>query len=267
LSVATYTVLGAGGRIGRRLVARLRADGHAVHAPARGEPLPRHRLGHVIYAVGVTADFRTRPLEAMQAHVCALMPLLAGTPFESLLYLSSTRVYLGAGHGREDAPVPVCSANASDLYNLSKLAGEAACLHAGRDAVRIARLSNVVIDDDDDDGADFVPTLRREARDGRIVLRADPESAKDYVHVDDVVALLPRIAAGGRERIYNVGSGVQIRHRQWADALRAATGCAVAAAPGAPTLSFPPLDVSRIRTEFGFAPRPVLPPALESPPC
>jgi nucleoside-diphosphate-sugar epimerase len=262
----TYTVLGAGGRIGRRLVARLRADGHAVNAPARGEPLPRHPLGHVIYAVGVTADFRTRPLEAMQAHVCALMPLLAGAPFDSLLYLSSTRVYLGAGHGREDAPVPVCSANASDLYNLSKLAGEAACLHAGRHAVRIARLSNVVVDDDDE-GTDFVPALRREARGGRIVLRADPDSAKDYVHVDDVVALLPRIAAGGRERIYNVGSGVQLRHRQWADALRAATGCAVTTVPDAPTLSFPPLDVSRIRTEFGFEPRPVLPPALESLPC
>jgi nucleoside-diphosphate-sugar epimerase len=257
--VARFTVLGAGGRIGRRLVANLRAQRHAVFAPARGDPaigtLP---LGHLIYAVGVTADFRTRPIETVQAHVCVLAQLLARGNFDSLLYLSSTRVYAGAASGREDAAISVNSADPSDLYNLSKLMGESLCLHAGAAAVRVARLSNVV-GGDDAEAADFVSALKREARHGRIVLRSAPDSAKDYVHLDDVVELLPRIALAGRHRLYNVAGGRNLSHRQWLDALQVQTGCAVELAPGAPCHVFPPVDIGRIRDEFGFAPRRVLP--------
>jgi nucleoside-diphosphate-sugar epimerase len=98
----------------------------------------------------------------------------------------------------------------------------------------------------------------REARSGRIVLRTAADSAKDYIHIDDVVELLPRIATCGRERIYNVASGIQITHSQWADLLALYTGCTVDVAPGAKALRFIPIDICRIQTEFDFQPRPVL---------
>lgn len=257
--VARFTVLGAGGRIGRQLVAHLQSRGHVVFAPAREDPaIDTLPLGHLVYAIGVTADFRTRPLETVQAHVCVLAQLLARGNFDSLLYLSSTRVYAGAASGHEDAPITVRSSDPSDLYNLSKLMGEALCLHAGRPAVRVARLSNVV-GGDDTGAVDFVAALGREAQAGRIVLRTAPDSAKDYVHIDDVVELLPRIALAGRERIYNVASGQLVRHQQWLDALQARTGCRVELTPSARRQSFPPVDIARIRDEFGFAPRRVLP--------
>lgn len=253
-----WTVLGASGTIGRRLVAQLRAAGQTVDTPGRGDAgLYRRPLGHVIYAIGLTADFRQRPYDTVQAHVSVLAELLQQGDFESLLYLSSTRVYGRAAGGREDNPLPVLAQDPSDLYNLSKLMGESLCLQDARAGVRVARLSNVV-GGEDADSANFVPSLVREARSGRIVLQTAADSAKDYIHIDDVAELLPRIAAGGRERLYNVASGVQTTHAQWTAQLAVQTGCAVEVAPGAPNVRFIPVDIGRIRAEFDFQPRPVL---------
>ncbi|QBK06329.1 NAD-dependent epimerase/dehydratase family protein [Hylemonella gracilis] len=232
--------------------------GEAVHAPVRGDAsLYQRPLGHVIYAIGLTADFRQRPYDTVQAHVSLLAEVLQRTDFESLLYLSSTRVYGRASHGREDAPLPMLAQDPSDLYNLSKLMGESLCLHGGRSGVRVVRLSNVV-GGDDEDSANFVPSLLREARAGRIVLQTALDSAKDYIHIDDVAELLPRIAAQGRERLYNVASGVQTLHKQWVQQLTMQTGCAVEVMPNAPTTHFAPIDTQRIRTEFGYRPRSAL---------
>lgn len=253
-----WTVLGASGTIGRHLAARLRADGQTVHTPGRNEPgLYGQPLGHVIYAIGLTADFRTRPFDTVQAHVTLLAELLQRADFTSLLYLSSTRVYARAASGREETDLGVQPQDPSDLYNLSKLMGESLCLHGGRTGVRVVRLSNVV-GGEDADSTNFVPSLVREARGGRIVLQTAPDSAKDYIHIDDVAGLLPRIALQGQERLYNVASGLQTRHAQWTEQLQKQTGCRVEVAPGAPTISFVPIDISRIRTEFAFVPRPVL---------
>jgi nucleoside-diphosphate-sugar epimerase len=253
-----WTVLGASGVIGRRLVAHLRGRGEAVQAPARDDAsLYQRPLGHVIYAIGLTADFRQRPYDTVQAHVSLLAEVLQRADFESLLYLSSTRVYGRAAHGREDALLPMLAQDPSDLYNLSKLMGESLCLHGGRDRVRVARLSNVV-GGDDEDSANFVPSLLREARAGRVVLQTAMDSSKDYIHIDDVVELLPRIAAQGRERLYNVASGMQTAHAQWVRQLAAQTGCAVEVLPDAPTIHFAPIDTQRIRSEFGYQPRSAL---------
>jgi len=243
--------------IGRRLVAHLRAGGDEVWAPERGDEQSfRRPLGHVIYAIGITADFRTRPLDTVQAHVCLVTQLLREADFDSLLYLSSTRVYAGAASGDEDAALQVRSQNPSDVYNLSKLMGESVCLASGRQAVRVVRLSNVV-GGDDAETDNFLPALWREAQTGQIVLRSALSSAKDYIHIDDVVNLLPRIARSARDVIYNVASGQQITHGQWVERLVALTGCIITVLPNAPEMGFVPVNVSRVCTEFGFVPRSV----------
>lgn len=252
-----WTVLGASGTIGRKLTANLMAAGQAVYTPGRNEDLHRRPLGHVIYAIGLTADFRQRPYDTVHSHVSVLAELLQNGNFKSLLYLSSTRVYGRANCGREDSLLPTLSQDPSDLYNLSKLMGESLCLQDSRAGVRVARLSNVV-GGDDAESVNFVPNLLREALSGRILLQTAADSIKDYIHIDDVAELLPRIAAGGHERLYNVASGVQITHEQWTTLLSAHTGCLVEVAPFAPTVRFVPIDIGRIRTEFDFQPRPVL---------
>ena len=144
--MAAFTILGAGGRIGQALVTALRPH-HPVRAIDRAA-LPgllsaREPAGHVICCIGLTGDFRTRPLATAEAHVAIPARILADIPFESFLYLSSTRVYAHAATTKEDALLPASPGDPSDLYNLTKLAGEALCLSDPRPTVRAVRLSNV----------------------------------------------------------------------------------------------------------------------------
>ncbi len=166
-------------------------------------------------------------------------------------------MYGGQSQGAEDAALSVNPHDPSDLYNLSKLMGESMCLASGRSGVRVARLSNVV-GADDAESSNFLPSLLRDARAGHITLRTDLASAKDYIHIEDVLHLLPRIALQGRQSMYNVASGQQVTHGQWVDRLVAKTGCTVQVLENAPVVHFAPVDVTRIQAEFGFEPRPVL---------
>jgi len=247
-----FTVLGSSGFIGKHLVAHLLASGHEVFGPIRNDPAVFEKpLDHVIYCVGLTADFRQRPFDTVRAHVCYLADLLEKANFESFLFLSSTRVYAGAASGDEHA-----SLIAGDLYNLSKLTAESLCFASGRNAVRVARLSNVV--GAADIGSDnFLFALAREALAGRIVLRVDPASAKDYIHVGDVVQMLPKIAAAGKAPIYNLASGRQVSHGEWVSKLANLTGCQVDTVADAPLVTFPEVVVTRLREDFGFMPRSV----------
>ncbi len=258
LPPSTFTVLGASGYIGSRLAAHLQAQGHTVWAPARGDAEVFTRpLGHVMYCVGLTADFRTRPFDTVDAHVGLLTEVLRRAQFDSLLYLSSTRVYMGAASTHEDAPLAVLPGDASYLYNLTKLTGESLCHASGRPGVRVARLSNVVGPGMDAASGNLVADLLHQARQGHMVLRSDPQSAKDYVHVADVLDWLPRIALQGRYPVYNVASGSQTTHSQWLAWLGNRYANTFEVLEGAPLQRLVPIDVSRLRTEWGVVARPV----------
>lgn len=251
------TVLGGKGFIGRHLVDYLKSIGCDVFVPERNDAeLFNQSLGHVFYCIGLTGDFRSRPFDTVRAHVTVLSELLEHAEFDSLLYLSSTRVYGRSITTAENDALSVLAEAPSDLYNISKLMGESLCLSSGAEKVRVARLSNVV---GPGMGADnFIGELAREACSGLITLRTNPESAKDYVLIDDVVRMLWSITKEGRDRIYNVASGRQIAHHQWTSALHDTTGCQVRVDMQAPLQSFPVIDVQRIKNEFHFSPKSVL---------
>ena len=138
-----YTILGGRGFIGTRLATHLRSLGHEVWVPERDDPaMFSAPLGRVFYCIGLTADFRQRLLDTVDAHVCLLNRVLRSGNFDSLLYLSSTRVYAGAGSTHEGANLVVSPLLPGDLYNLSKLMGESVCLASGGPA-KVVRLSNV----------------------------------------------------------------------------------------------------------------------------
>lgn len=258
LPLSTFTVLGATGYIGSRLVAHLQAQGHTVWAPARGDAEVFTRpLGHVMYCVGLTADFRTRPFDTVDAHVGLLAEVLRRAQFESLLYLSSTRVYMGAASTHEDAPLSVLPGDPSYLYNLTKLTGESLCHACGRAGVRVARLSNVVGPGMDAASGNLVADLLHQARQGHMVLRSDPQSAKDYVHVADVLDWLPCIALRGRSTVYNVASGIQTPHAQWLEWLGARYASTYEVLDGAPLQRIAPINASRLHAEWGGVARPV----------
>lgn len=255
MTTAEITVLGGTGFIGGQLVRRLRQAGHACFVPARDDDSIFHRpLGIVIYAIGLTADFRVRPLETVEAHVCLLRRLLEAGNFDGLTYLSSTRVYAGVGDSREEAFLRVNPNDGSDLYNLSKLMGESLCLHGGQPGLSVARLSNVVGLRRDPDM--FIDQLLDEGRrTGKVVFRTSLESRKDYIALDDAVELVARIALSGSAGIYNVASGEGVSNAEIAAALETELGFEATVVPDAPTWDFTAIDVSKARRDFEFTPR------------
>lgn len=252
-----YTVLGAKGFIGTQVALLARRLGHDVFCPARDEQLDGRHLDHVIYTIGLTADFRTRPFDTVTAHVTKLQEILTRTSFDSLVYLSSTRVYSRcdgmATPAAEDAAIPVLSSDFSDLYNLSKLMGESIALASGPH-VKAARLSNVFGPDFESDN--FLTSVIRDCvQRGHVELRTSLESAKDYVAVEDVAEILLRLSTGGSHRIYNVASGVNTTHREIVERLSQLTGASVTVADDSPLVTFPTIDISRLRTDLNFTPR------------
>lgn len=251
------TVLGASGFIGSGLVTRLASLGVDHCAVGREEDLPGANLGHVIYCIGLTADFRSRPFDTVAAHVCKLLEVLRNCRFDSLLYLSSTRLYSDVDESTaEESMLRIAPLNPSDLYNASKIMGESIVLNCGRHA-KVARLSNVYGCDVTSDN--FLASIIRDAiTRKKIELHTSPDSAKDYISLDNVVDGLIQIATSGKEQIYNLASGVNVANAQLTEKLRALTGCAVQFSEAAQLVTFPPINIDRMRTEFDFHPSFVL---------
>lgn len=253
----TSTILGGHGFIGRHLARKLRARGVPCWVPERGDPdLFKRPLGTVYYCIGLTADFRTRPYDTVDAHVGFLRQILEAANFDSLVYLSSTRVYAGSVVAQEDQPLTVDPNNLDQLYNLSKLMGESLALASGRDC-RIARLSNVL--GPTMSGANFVGAVVEEAARSRAVhFHSDLQSEKDYVWIDDVVDGLIAVAEKGSRSIYNVAGGANVRNEIIADLL-SARHIHIGVERNAPIISFPRISIEKLALETGFRPAPVVP--------
>lgn len=224
-----YTVIGAGGFVGSRVLACLKAEGLEVYAPERGDPeLWRRNLGRVFYCAGLTGDYRQRPFAAVEAHVSLVAGLLQDARFDRLVYLSSTRLYdaLPDGEGREDRAIPLDPANPRFVYELSKALGENLTLNQSQGRGAVARLSYVF--DWSNRAEGFLSDwLRRAVKARSLTVDSSPVNGRDYIHLDDVVVALRAIVDSMTTEIVNVASGTTLSNAQIAEVF-AAHGWSVA---------------------------------------
>lgn len=253
-----YTILGASGFIGKNLCSFLEQRQIEYFAPDRNYTFKKDEdLGNIIYCIGLTADFRTKPIETVKAHVCKITEVLENAKFDSLLYLSSTRVYNSSDSGKEDSTLLVNPNDFSDLYNISKLMGESICLSQPNEKIRVARLSNVIGNDFNSDN--FLFSLIKEAvKDKKITLRLPPDNAKDYIHIDDVLKLILLISEKGSKRVYNIASGIKTSNQEIIDELKKFIQFKLDIAERSKPLDFPGISIKQIETEFSFTPANIL---------
>ena len=254
--MSSVTVLGASGFIGSHVVQKLKALQIDFYSPRREEDVRNKKLGNVIYCIGLTADFRGRPFETVEAHVCKLLQVLQDCDFDSLLYLSSTRLYDSQSAAREDDALHIKPLNTGDLYNISKAMGESLALSSGK-KVRIARISNVY--GGDFTSGNFLSSIIRDAvTTNKVTLQTSFDSEKDYISVESVADLLIKIATAGSETIYNLASGTNTSNFALTERIRSLTGCEVVVASGASKIIYPHINIERIRREFHFKPMSVV---------
>jgi nucleoside-diphosphate-sugar epimerase len=249
----TFTVFGASGYIGSALVQHLRTKHHLVFPVMRdGTGLPSTgSLGHVVYAIGLTGEFRCKPFETVEAHVSKLSKVLQLVRFDSFLYLSSTRLYEGIPGDvlvNESSGI-VLPPQHLDTYNTSKLLGEALCAATGPHC-RVARLSNVY--GHGISKSTFLGSvLAQLGNSEEVTIRESADSAKDYVSIENVCTLLEAVALHGRDTVYNIASGQRVCHQQIVDAMPPQFQGRVRFAPNAATRLFPSIDISRVSEQFG----------------
>lgn len=254
-----FTVLGAEGFVGSRLLTSLRQQGHNVHTPAReDESWLGQELGHVFYCIGLTNDYHVRPFDTVEAHVSLLNRLLRQGRFERLVYLSSTRLYdsLAAKVGDESAVLQLDPTSPRQLYDLSKALGENLCLTHSAGRACVARLS-CVYSDTLSEGGFLAQVLPRVAQVESFAIDSSLAYARDYVHVDDVVGLLQAMLERGAQGIYNVSAGQNTSNGELLEALRRLTGVQVNCARD-DVQHAPQVSIDKARQDFAFQPRQLL---------
>ena len=251
------TILGATGFIGRRLQARLSAEGWDVYAPDKGDvSLFGRDMGVVFYCAGLTADYDRRPFDTVEAHATLVSELIRAGRFERLIYLSSTRLYDGQAAAvlDETAPLVFDPTDPRRVYDLSKALGENLTLTRTEGRGAVARLSNVF--DWEPEAPGFLSEwLIEAARTLDIQLDSSPLVRRDYIHLDDVVAALIAMSERPAAGIVNVATGELVANGDIAN-LFVQAGWRVTFSRDAQPASPPSVDIGRLRS-LGVTPQPV----------
>ena len=253
MSKLKFTILGSSGFIGSNVSKTLKNKNFDCYTPdVRKESLDGKNLGNVIYSLGVS-DFRNKPLDTIEAHICILNKILKNCNFDSLLYISSGRMYYNVDSTLEENSLIGNPNMKNDLYNISKLQGESLCMSMNNPKIKIIRPSNVV-------GITapsnlFIPSLIKEAvTTKKIILHSTLDSEKDYVYIDDLVQLIPKIISSNKFQVYNIASGYNISSNKIIDEIIHLTDCKLEIASDAKKFSSGQINIDRIKNEFNFEP-------------
>ena len=284
-------VTGGTGFVGANLVRRLVADGHQVHLLARPE-FSSWRIDSIrdrieIHEVSLSDKDRLRSMLATiepawvfhlavhgayswqtdeaQMHETNVLGTL------NLLKASTeigVEMFVNAGssseYGRQDhAPAEIADTHPETPYGKTKAIATSICFFAALDGVRVCTLRLYSAYGPFEDPRRLLPSLIVHGQRGMFPALVNPQTARDFVHVDDAVEALLLVAQRGAEppaAIYNVGTGVQTTVGEAVNVARHVLNI-----PGEPQWGSMPArvwdtdtwvaDSRKIRTDLGWEPR------------
>jgi UDP-glucose 4-epimerase len=258
VSAKRALVTGAAGFVGANLTRRLLAEGHEIHVLQRPgsddwrlREIDAELVTHladlrdqaaVESAVRASAPDWIFHLAAHGAYswqkdsrgifesnlmgTMALAEACVAEGFEAFVHAGSSSEYGAKDHApsEEEAPAP------NSDYAVAKASATLLCRYLReRSGLRITTLRLYSVYGPWEDPRRLMPTLVVHGLDGTLPPLVDPDTARDFVHVDDVcdafllAAATPVPQSSG---IYNVGSGIQSTLREVVEAARAVLGIA-----------------------------------------
>ena len=83
-----------------------------------------------------------------------------------------------------------------------------------------------------------------------IQIYGDGNNIRDYVYIDDVLDLIPKISINGKDKSYNIGSGKNIESEKLINKISEITGCSVEVSSDAKEYSYPETSIIKIKKEL-----------------
>jgi UDP-glucose 4-epimerase len=215
---ARVVVLGAGGVLGKALLASLKADGIAalgvgsrdidLQAPDAAEKLKNLLKPDdaVVFLSALTPD-KGRDIATMMKNLRmaeASAAAFAAVKCRQLVYMSSDAVYqFGVGAVDETTP-----ADPLDLYGVMHKAREVMMMSAvPADALAILRCTLVCAADDTHNSYGPNRFRRQAAKEGKITLGGEGKETRDHVFADDVAELVRLVLLHRSAGLLNAVSG------------------------------------------------------------
>lgn len=215
---ARVVVLGAGGVLGKALLARLKADGitalgvGSADIDLQGADAANklQRLltvdDAVVFLSALTPD-KGRDIATLMKNLRmaeAVAAAMAAVKCRQLVYMSSDAVYQ-FGNGTVDETTP---ADPLDLYGVMHKAREVMMMSAvPANALAVLRCTLVCAADDTHNSYGPNRFRRQAAKDGKIVLGGEGKETRDHVFADDVAELVRLVLVYRSAGLLNAVSG------------------------------------------------------------
>ncbi|MFH1114531.1 MAG: NAD-dependent epimerase/dehydratase family protein [Pseudomonadota bacterium] len=250
--MARVLLTGSSGFVGNNLARRLLADGHELHLVLRENHSDRRirdirghvrihladlrdeeRVNSVVEAVRPEWVFhlaahgayptQTDALRILHTNTVGTANLVTAclrTGFEALVHAGSSSEYGLKDHPPRETERP----EPNSYYAVAKASATMFCTYTAQSTgTSISTLRLYSVYGPYEEPTRLMPTLIREGFENRLPPVVNPETARDFVYVDDVVhAFVLAATVRGQEpgAVYNVGTGVQTTIRTVVDTAR-----------------------------------------------
>ena len=245
-----FTIFGHSGFLGSNLVKFLKKN--KVFLPPKKKFIFKKNLGNIIYCIG-SDDWKKDTYNSFYANLGYIPLILNNNKFKSFTFISSCRIYNNSINTEENSPFKFNPTNSSEYYNLKKILAEN-YLFASNKKIKIIRISNI-FGFSPKSPLVFPMFIKNALKKKKIIISINKNSSKDFIHIDDVTKMIVNITIKGKNKIYNLASGKNIKLITLADHIKKIIKCNIILTNQKTKITEPKININKIIKEFNFKPK------------